>query len=62
MPKPRWGWFGVAIVAVITGIFAVNAGLANGVVTGGPPGGLLIAGLALVAVWSFGKAFFNYRP
>ncbi len=62
MPKPRWGWFAVAVVAFVTGIWLVGAGFATldgG--SGGPPGGLLIGLVGLLAVWSFGRAFFNFR-
>ncbi len=59
MPKPHWGWFAVAVIAAITGIFALNAGL--GSTSGqGPPGGLLVGALALLAMWGLGKAFFNF--
>ncbi|MFT4294317.1 MAG: hypothetical protein QM582_02765 [Micropruina sp.] len=60
MPKPRWGWFVVAVVAAVTGVWLVQAGYftRNG---SGPPGGLWVGLLGLLAVWSFGRAFFNFR-
>lgn len=61
MPKPQWGWFVVAVIAMVTGVFAVTMGWYSTSTQGGPPGGLLIAGLGLLAVWSFGKAFFNFK-
>lgn len=60
MPKPRWGWFAVSVVAMITGIWLVSAGFATSTQGSGPPGGLLVAVTGLVAVWAFGKAFFNF--
>jgi hypothetical protein len=60
MPHPRWGWFAVAVLATVTGVWMVSAGYFSQ--TGsGPPGGPLFALVALVAVWSFGRAFFNFR-
>lgn len=60
MPKPRWGWFVVAVLATVTGIWLVQTGyFVQG--ASGPPGGLLFALVGLLAVWSFGKAFFNFR-
>ncbi|MFT3832993.1 MAG: hypothetical protein QM711_06700 [Micropruina sp.] len=61
MPKPRWGWFAVAMLAFMTGIWLVNAGFARFDGGSGPPGGLWVGLLGLIAVWSFGKAFFNFR-
>lgn len=62
MPKPRWGWFAVAVVAMITGIWLVSAGFVA-TPTGGNAGpGLLVGLLGLLTVWSFGKAFFNFTP
>ncbi len=59
MPKPRWGWFAVAVLAFMTGIWMVGAGFATFDAGGGPPGGLLVGLVGLLAVWSFGKAFFS---
>lgn len=61
MPKPQWGWFLVAVVAMITGIFLVANGFAVVTTSGGPPGGLLVAGLGLLSVWAFGRAFFRFK-
>lgn len=61
MLKPRWGWFAIAAVALVTGIWLAGAGFATSDAGGGPPGGLLVGLVALLAVWSFGKAFFNVR-
>jgi high-affinity Fe2+/Pb2+ permease len=61
MPKPQWGWFVVAVIAVVTGVFVVSMGFGDFSVKSGPPGGIVVAVLGLVAVWSFGKAFFNFR-
>ena len=61
MPKPQWGWFAVSVIAMVTGIWLVGAGLAGPIDGGGPPGGWLVAGLGLLSVWAFGKAFFNFR-
>ncbi|MCW3158966.1 hypothetical protein [Micropruina sonneratiae] len=60
MPKPQWGWFAVAVVATATGIWLISSGLVRIDSTTGPPGGLAFALIALVAVWAFGKAFFNF--
>lgn len=60
MPKPQWGWFAVAVVATVTGVWMVSAGYFTQTGTG-PPGGMFFALVCLVAVWSFGKAFFNFR-
>ncbi|HMQ38996.1 MAG TPA: hypothetical protein PKE46_15010 [Micropruina sp.] len=61
MPKPQWGWFAVSVIAMVTGIWLVGAGLATPTAGNGPPGGWLVALLGLLAVWAFGKAFFNFR-
>jgi len=61
MPKPQWGWFVVAIAAALTGIGLIYLGFGTFDNSSGPPGGLVIGGLALLAVWAFGKAFFNFR-
>ena len=61
MPKPHWGWFAVAVVAVASGVLVVSAGWSAPMTGSGPPGGLLVAGLGLLAVWAFGKAFFDFR-
>lgn len=60
MPKPNWGWFAVAVVAAITGVWMIQAGYFTQ--TGsGPPGGLMFAAVALLSVWAFGKAFFQFK-
>jgi hypothetical protein len=61
MPKPQWGWALVALGALVAGVICVSIGLGNFDGGSGPPGGLLISGLGLLAVWSFGKAFFNFH-
>ncbi|MBK8448190.1 MAG: hypothetical protein IPL41_16305 [Micropruina sp.] len=61
MPKPQWAWFAVAVAALTVGILLANAGWMVTDNRAGPPGGLVIAALGLLAVWSFGKAFFNFR-
>jgi hypothetical protein len=60
MPKPRWGWFAVAVIALVTGIWMIRAGYFTQS-SSGPPGGMLFALVALLAVWAFGRAFFNFR-
>lgn len=62
MPKPRWGWFAVAVAASITAIVVLQLGWVTITSTGnGPPGGVLFAAICLLAVWSFGKAFFDFK-
>lgn len=61
MPKPQWAWFAVAVAAATVGILLISVGWGFTPTAGGPPGGLVIAGLGLLTVWSFGKAFFNFR-
>jgi len=38
-----------------------DAGFAGPIEGSGPPGGWLVAVVGLIAVWAFGKAFFNFR-
>ena len=61
MPKPQWGWFAVSVIAAVTGVWLVAAGFAGPIEGSGPPGGWLVAVVGLIAVWAFGKAFFNFR-
>ena len=62
MPKPQWGWFAVAIAAFVVGVGLVLAGWAVNPATGGFQG-FVVGGIALLAGFAFGKAFFdfNYR-
>ncbi len=60
MPKPQWGWFVVGVLAMLTGIWLVGSGISAPAVGNAPPG-LLVGLVALLTVWSFGKAFFNFR-
>ena len=61
MPKPQWGWFAVALAALVVGVYLAGTGWATNTSKEDPPGSLLLALVGLVAVWSFGKAFFNFR-
>lgn len=61
MPKPQWGWFMVGVAATITCIFALNAGLGMSTADGGSGQRLLLMGIAVVAMFSFGRAFFSFR-
>lgn len=61
MIKPQWGWFAVSLGAFVVGVYLAGNGWATTNGPQGPPGGLLIAVVGVIAVWSFGKAFFNFR-
>ncbi|MFT3860475.1 hypothetical protein [Micropruina sp.] len=60
MPKPNWPWFMVAVVAAVTCFWLIQSGHFTQSASG-PPGGWLFAPIALLAVWAFGRAFFNFR-
>ena len=45
---------------MVTGVFVVAMGFGDFAAKSGPPGGVVVAVLGLVTIWSFGKAFFNF--
>ena len=49
------------LAALVVGVYLAGTGWATNTSKEGPPGSLLLALVGLVAVWSFGKAFFNFR-